>query len=199
MERTITVVGHGIATVVPDLAVVRVSVAAVESSVAVAWLRVSKLTDRAVATARALVEDRGLEAHVASVWPQHGSEGPPRYEARRGVVVHCPDLEVAGGLLEALVAEVGDALQIEGIGLEVGDPSEAMDQARNEAFGDAEVKAGRLAERAGASLGAVIAIDESGHDGSPRPMARALRAETAALVPGEQQLAASLQITWQLV
>ncbi len=199
MERTVTVTGHGSTSLVPDRAVVRVAVTVVEETVAAAWRRVSALTDLAVATAREVVGDPGLEAHAVSVWPQTDGDRRLRFEARRGVVVHCGDLTVAGALLEALVDEVGDALQVEGIGLEVADPTAALDDARERAFDDAEARARRLAARAGATLGDVLTIDDSAVGGPPYPSARAMKAEAATLVPGEQHLEASLRITWQLV
>lgn len=195
MERTITVVGHGAATVVPDTAVVRVAVSAVAETVARAWEQVTAATDRALAAARREVDDPALEAHAVNLWPRTEPDGQQRFEARRGVVVHCADLGGAGALLEVLVAEVGDALQVEGIGVEVADAAEALERARDEAFGDAEAKARRLAARAGAALGEVVTIDESGGVAGPGP--RVLRAD-AALVPGEQRLEASLQVTWLL-
>jgi uncharacterized protein YggE len=70
---------------------------------------------------------------------------------------------------------------------------------------EARRRAELLAGAAGAGLGAVLTIDETGGGApGPQPMPRAKMAMMATAndvptSPGEQQLQASVQVTWELV
>ncbi len=112
--------------------------------------------------------------------------GPPGFQARHSLVIRCPDIEAAGGLLTALADAVGDRLEIEGVSLEVSDQTAATAAAREAAYADAVERATHLAGLAGAGLGDVQDVVEGGgFGGGPvRAAAKAMSA-AASFQPGE--------------
>lgn len=197
-SRTVTVTGHGTATVVPDSAVVRVAAVHRAAGVAQALAGVSASVEQIVALAR----DSG---HLAgstgvTVWPwsdQHGKAAG--FEARHVLAVRCQSVEEAGSLLGALADEVGDALVVEGVSLEVANPSAARATAAEAAWDEARAHAAHLAALAGATLGEVTSIGESsGGPGGPSPVAFRSVEQPPGLEPGETSVRAAVTVTWQL-
>jgi len=89
--------------------------------------------------------------------------------------------------------------RIESIRFEVSDPAAYLDQACEAAWNDAQHKAEQLASLAGAELGEVLTINESGR--GVQPLAgRPVTAEAAAvpIEPGSQTIGVDLQVTWSL-
>lgn len=199
MERTVTVTGHGSATAVPDTAVVRVAAAQRAASVADAFAGVTAAVALIGRTAREHAEERKIASRDLSLWPAHDNQGRPSgFEARHAVEIGCPSIEAAGALLEALVAAVGDRLQVESVQLQVSDPARLVTEAREAAYADAVARATHLATLAGATLGQVIAVSEGGA-GGPVPMmeARSFKAD-ADFLPGESSTGAAVTVTFAL-
>jgi uncharacterized protein YggE len=197
--RTVTVTGHGTATVVPDSAVVRVATACRAAGVAEALSGVSTSSDRVVEVARG--RDLVPGSTGLSVWPWHDHEGRAGgFEARHSLAVRCESVEEAGELLSELAEAVGDALVVDGVSLDVGDTSAARATAAEAAWDDARAHAVHLAALAGASLGEVVAIAEGGSQGpgGPPPVALKAAEATARLEPGETAVHGSVTVTWLL-
>jgi uncharacterized protein YggE len=146
-----------------------------------------------------------VQTQVVRLYPRYeerpGDEGQRElvgYTATNVVQVLLRDLGAVGDILDAAVQAGGN--RIEGIRFEVSDPAAHLDQAREVAWNDAEHKAEQLADLAGARLGEVLTISESGRGPQPiveRPMA----VEAAAAVPiepGSQTIEVDLQVTWLL-
>ena len=168
--RTVTVTGQGEARVAPDSAVVRVS--AVHGRPA--WPRPSPApTARPtqIATTAAAVHDPGagrLDVAADLDRPRRRPGRPAGFQARHSLVIRCPDIEAAGGLLTALADAVGDRLEVEGVSLEVADQSGAVVAAREAAYADAVDRATHLAALAGAELGDVQDVVEGGASAARR-------------------------------
>ncbi len=195
--RTVTVTGHGVATVVPDSAVVRITTVHRTAGVAEALAGVSASAARAGDLAR----ERGLlpGSTGLNVWPWHDREGEAvGFEARHSLAVRCPSVEEAGELLTALADAVGDALVVDGVSLDVGDPSDVRATAAEAAWDDARAHAAHLAALAGASLGEVVAISEGAPGGAGGPAPVALKAAGAGLEPGETAVHGAVTVTWTL-
>jgi uncharacterized protein len=197
--RTVTVTGHGTATVVPDSAVVRVAAVHRATGVAEALAGVSASFEHVVVVAR----ERGLlpGSTGLSVWPWHDHEGRPGgFEARHTLAVRCPSVEEAGDLLTALAEVLGDALVVEGVSLDVADTSAPRATAAEAAWDDARAHAAHLAALAGASLGEVIGIAEgqSPGPGGHSPMAFKEAADSARIEPGETTVHGAVTVTWLL-
>jgi uncharacterized protein YggE len=199
--QTVTVTGTGIVTVVPDSAVVRLAACARGSGVAEAYAAMAGAAATVVEVAHRHTEERRVASTGISVWSARDHEGREAgYEARHSYSVACPDLAAAGALLGELAGEVGDALAVDGVALEVTEDHGAGDRAREAAFDDARERAAQLARMAGAGLGAVQSIVEGDVHRGPTPMPRmALASATAAgLEPGEASVTTTVTVVWEL-
>jgi uncharacterized protein len=197
--RTVTVTGHGVATVVPDSAVVRVATVHRAAGVAEALSGVSGSAEQVVEVARErtlLPGSTGL-----SVWPWHDQEARAGgFEARHSLAIRCASVEEAGDLLAALAEAVGDALVVDGVSLDVSNTSDARATAAEAAWDDARAHAAHLAALAGTTLGDVVAIVEGGSGvGAPSPAALKTSDVTARLEPGEASVHGALTVSWTLV
>ncbi|PUA80574.1 SIMPL domain-containing protein [Nocardioides currus] len=198
-ERTVTVTGQGSTTVVPDTAVVRVAAVARAAAVAEAFAASSAAASQIGVVARRHTQDRRIASSGINVWPWHDNQGQQRgFEARHSLTIGCPDLDAAGGLLDELAAQVGDALAVDGVALEVSDPTAARDEAVAAAYADARRQAERLAALAGAALGDVVAIGHGGGPGGGSLRGMDAMAMSAKIEPGETNVGASLSVTWAL-
>lgn len=201
MKRTVTVTGQGIAQVVPDSAVVHVAAVHRATSVGEAFAGVSSAVAAITARARAHVEPARIGSRDLNVWPAHDNQGRQTgFECRHTVEIRCPSLEVAGSLLSALVAEIGDRLQVESVSLEATDTSAAQASAREAAYADAMARATHLAGLAETVLGWPLTISEGG---GVHPVGRDFVRESAARAdmgfePGERAIGASLTVTFAL-
>jgi uncharacterized protein YggE len=200
ITRTVTVTGQGSAQVVPDSAVVNVAAVHRARSVDEAFAGVTSAVEAITARARTFVEPARIGSRGLDVWPAHDNEGRQSgFECRHTLQIRCPSLDVAGPLLTALVAEVGDRLQVEGVALEASDTSAAQTAAREAAYADAVARATHLAGLADTALGWAVAISEGG---AAHPVGRELRAASAkadlSFEPGEHAIGASLTVTFAL-
>ena len=201
MERTVTVTGQGQSRAVPDRAVLRIGVAHRAPGVADAVAGVDSGVRLAGEVARRFTTPARIGSGGLNLWPAHDQQGQQvGFEARHQLVIACDDLDVAGKLVGALAAEVGDRLQIEGVSLEVSDPAAAQTAAREAAYADATARAEHLAGLSGATLGEVLQLVEGGGAmplmGAAPMFAAAAR--DVAFEPGESTLNSSVTVTWLL-
>jgi uncharacterized protein len=198
--RTVTVTGQGTAREVPDTVVVRVAASHRAAGVAEALAGADSAADEIVAVARDHTEAHRIQSTTLNLWPAYDNEGRQSgFEARHSLTIAVPDMQKAGAMLTGLAGRVGDRLQVESVGLEVGDARRAVQQARAAAYADAVARANHLAELAGAQIGDVQAMAEGGAS-LPVPMADAgfREAKSAAIQPGETSIATSLTVTFSL-
>ena len=195
--RTLTVTGHGEARVAPDAAVVRVSVVHLAPVVADALAGADRAAEAAVTVARRHTAPERVASTGLSIWRDGKEDGVPGdFRARHSLTVACPSIDAAGALLTELADVVGDALQVEGVSLEVSDPAAAAHEAREAAYADAVERATHLAALAGAALGDPQEIVEGGPVAGPVRFARA--AAPVSFQPGETGVGASVTVTVQL-
>jgi hypothetical protein len=205
-RRTVNVAGTGQISAQPDVAVVTLGVQTEAEEAATALTENSQQMQALVD----VLKDAGLAAEdiqtqVVRLYPRYeekpGDESQRElvgYTATNVVEVRLRDLEAVGSILDGAAQAGGN--RIEGIRFEVSDPATYLDQAREAAWNDARHKAEQLADLAGAELGEVLTISESGRGPQPiveRPMA----VEAAAAVPiepGSQTIEVDLQVTWLL-
>ena len=198
--RTVTVTGHGSTAVAPDTAVVRVAAVARAAGLAEAFASASTAAAQIGVVARRHTVEERIASTGITVWPWHDNQGRQRgFEARHSLSIGCSDLDAAGALLDELAGEVGDALAVDGVALEVAETTAARDRAVAAAYADALRQAEQLAGLAGASLGDVLAIAQGGSaGGGPGFRGMDAIAASAKLEPGETTVAASLSVTWAL-
>ncbi|WP_109506028.1 SIMPL domain-containing protein [Nocardioides speluncae] len=202
MERTVTVTGQGESRAVPDAASIRISLHHRAAGVADAVTGADSAARQAVATARTFTTPQRVASSGLQVWPAHDHEGRQNgFEARHELSIRCDDVTVAGKLVGALAAEVGDRLQIDSFSLDVSDPAAAKTAAREAAYADARVKAEHLARLGDAILLEVLAIAEGGSSG-PGPI-YAMEAAMGgkrdmSFEPGETAIGATVTVTWRI-
>lgn len=199
--NTVTVTGTGTSRVAPDTAVVRLAAVARGAGVAEAYAAMSAAASVLVAVAGQHTEERRVASSGVSLWPSHDHTGArDGFEARHSFAIGCADLAAAGEMLARLAAEVGDALAVEGVALEVTDDHGAAAKAREAAFHDARERAAQLARMAGAGLGAVQSMVEGDAAAGPAPMPRAamLKDSAGPLAAGETEVTSSVTVVWEL-
>jgi uncharacterized protein len=198
--RTVTVTGQGEARLAPDSAVVGVSAVHTASGAAEALAGADNAAAAIAATARGFTTPERIGSTSLQIWRDHDQSGRPTgFSARHSLVLRCPDIAAAGGLVTALAEAVGDRLEIEGVSLEVSDQSAASAAAREAAYADAVDRATHLAGLASAQLGEPQQVTEGGVvGGGPAHMAKLSAQSDATFQPGETAVGASVTVTFQL-
>lgn len=210
-NRTLTTVGTGTATAVPDRIAFDVTVGltrddldiALDDTSAVMKTVLKTLTDQGVDQAD--VRTTGL-----SMNPVYDYEENARafrgYRVSQQLAV-LADLDGAGDLVPAIIEAAGNAARVGDLRLQVGDPEEVVAEARVDAVAQARAKAEEYAAATGQELGEVITLTEvaPGRDRDQLVESAAYRggatAADFASVPiraGESDLVAQVQVVWEL-
>lgn len=202
------VVATGEVNAVPDLATIGAGVVTQALTAAGAMRENAQRTAMTVAAIRkAGVADRDIQTTSISLSPQYryAENKPPEitgYQASSRVSVRFRDVKVAGPILDSLVA--AGANQIDGPTLSIDKPEPLLDQARAQAIATARARAALYAEAAGLRVKRIIAISEGGFEAPPpRPMPMMIRAQAkeamdSSIEAGEQKLAISVSVTFEL-
>ena len=162
--QTISVVGFGSVTAIPDLVDIRVGVTTIRDDAGDAVRANDELMMGVTEAIRALgVAETDVKTTQLNMWAerQYGPEGPTnvvRYNLTNVVLVRLRDVDMAGDLLSAATA--AGANTIEGISYTIEDPSELQRRAREEAVDDARERAQHLASLLGATVGSVNQVVE---------------------------------------
>jgi uncharacterized protein YggE len=200
-KRTITVIGTGTAAVTPDVVRLDLRIGHDAADVAAALSGASAgLTAASRIVREQGVADADIRTLGADIQQRFDREGQPSgFTAQQRLRVTVRDVQSVGAILEATAGELGNALLVDQVALDVADRSEGLTRARDAAYADARAKAEQYAALAGAALGAVAEVAESGAVPLARP-ARAMR-EMAMAMPvetGDQELSASVMVRWLL-
>ena len=123
--------------------------------------RIPEAMEHVVAALRdAGISRDDLQTEQVSVWPRTSDDGVSivGYDASNTVRATIRDLDRAGGIVDAAVA--AGANQVYGPSLTVSDAEAHYRAAVDAAFDDARARAEAIAEKAGVTLGAPVAIVE---------------------------------------
>lgn len=205
---TITVTGEGDVAATPDQAVVSMGVTSQGETAAEAMAASSAALTAVLERLKAAgIEGKDIQTSTLNLNPNwvlssDGSAAPTidGYVASNVLSVRVRALEGLGGVLDAVIADGANSLN--GISFGLADPDPLLDEARRQAVADARARAELLVAAAGAQLGRIVSISESGGMAPPMPMYRMEAAMGAPPVPvegGEVGLAASVTITWEIV
>ena len=202
---SITVVGSGSVSGVPDTAEVTAGVVTQAATASQAMSQNSAAMEQVLKALAALgIADRDIHTTNVSIVPQRASSQPSRpapspvvgYEVTNQVRVRVRNLSSLGRLLDTLVSQGANALG--GIGFSIADPAPLLEQARSKAMVDARQKAQVYATAAGVKVGRVIFIRDASAT-PPRPMSGRMMAMGATpIAPGEQELEVSVSVTYAL-
>ena len=196
---TISVVGEGLATARPDMAVVSVGVVSQAPRARDALAQNSKSMTEVIAAVKAAgIESRDIETSQISLRPQYsypgqGSREAPKlvaYEASNNISIRVRSFDKLGGLLDNLVTS--GANQVRGVELTVAEPGPLRDKARAAAMKDAIRKAEILAHAAGVRIVRLFSASEDVPE-APRPVAMRMAADAASrpqvpIEAGEQEI-----------
>lgn len=205
----ITISGEGTATLVPDAAVLTLSVVTPGDNAPEALDANSRQLTAIVETLKAAgLDERDLQTSGFSINPRYADRrddpnAPLKiigYEVRNGLSVRVRDLTRLSGVLDEVVK--AGANEMGGISFQVSDREAALNDARKAAVKDARAKAELYAQAAGVRLGRLVMISEMGSGSGPVPMFKAEMAMMRADVPvqaGEESLSASVTLQFELV
>nr|WP_114227784.1 MULTISPECIES: SIMPL domain-containing protein [Sphingomonas] len=190
---------------VPDVAIITTGVVtrAVNASDALAQ-NAARVERVRAAVRRAGVAERDVQTSSVNLNPDYVyAEGqPPRltgYQASNQLSVRFRDIRTSGAIIDALVAQ--GANQISGPNLTIDKPEAALDEARTKALAVGRARAALYARSLGMQVIRLVSVSEGGAAPvGPVPMAmmRTARAADTEIVPGEQQLSVTLQMSFEL-
>lgn len=200
------VVAEGRSTRVPDLATIRAGVVTQGTTAQAALSENATRMDRVIAALkRAGVADRDLQTATIQLNPQYryGENVPPAitgYQATNTVSVRFRDVAKSGAILDALVREGANQIDGPNLGLEAMDT--AMDEARTDAIRRARARAELYARAAGLRVERILVIAEGATALPPQPMPqmmmRAEMAKDSQVLPGEQEINATVTVRFLL-
>jgi len=200
----VTVSGAGMVAAASDLAEITTGVVTQAPTAAQALAANSQAMERLLQALGGLgIAARDIQTTSISVSPlrRPGRDGQPPeivgYEVSNQVRVKVRDLSRLGRVLDQQVGQ--GANLVYGIRFGLQEPAPRLDEARKLAMADARRKAGLYATAAGLKLGRVVAVHEAGA-ATPRPeMApRVMMSAAVPVAPGEQEIQASLTVTFTL-
>jgi uncharacterized protein YggE len=202
------IVATGEVDAVPDVATIGAGVVTQSPTAAAAMADNAKRTAATVAAIRkAGIADRDIQTTAVSLSPQYryADNQPPTitgYQASSRISIRFRDVKAAGPILDSLVA--AGANQIDGPVLSVDKPEPLLDEARQKAIATAKARAALYARAAGLQVKRIVAISEGSYEmPSPRPVpmmmhAAQIKAADTSIEAGEQKLAVSVSVTFEL-
>lgn len=202
-------VASGKVSRVPDVALISAGVQTRSSTATGAIEENAARMERVrAALKRAGIAERDIQTSTINLNPDYAYEQnqPPRltgYNATNMVSVRFRDIRRAGQILDALVREGANSLN--GPNLVIDKPEEAYDEAKMKALAEGRARADRYARALGKRVVRLISVSESGAMmPPPRPyaademMATASRVAKTQIDPGEQDVEASLSMSFEL-
>lgn len=213
---SLQITGHGEVVAAPDTAYVTSGVTSQGVTAKEALdANSTDMTALIAALKAAGIDPKDIQTSGFSVYPNYvytdardanGYTLPPKingYMVTNNVTVRVRDLDVLGSVLDQAVT-VG-ANTINGVTFAVADPSDLLDEARKQAFADAQHKADLYAAAASLELGAISLVSEQvGYAPPPQPYVmreQALAAPTDKAVPveaGQLTFTIDVNVNWDI-
>lgn len=208
---TLTLSADGVVSAAPDTAIVSLGVVQeAETADAALGANNTAMKKTLAALKDAGVADRDIATSSFTIDPvlvyppqkADGTQEAPKitgYRVSNAVTVKLRDIAKAGGLLDKVI-RVG-ANEVRGVSFTVDDQDSLMDEARVAAMKTLETRAELYAKTGGFTLKRILAVSEGAQDRPPVPMMMAKAASMADTVPfaaGEQDIRATVNITWEI-
>lgn len=193
---SVTTLGHGVVTLVPDEANVTAGVHTQAATAADALAQNSNLMIDVVAALKG-AGGRDLQTQQVSLEPQTDANGNVQSYAADDSVSADAAIADAGKLVDQAVA--AGANNVSGPTLSVSDYAARYRDALAKAVGDAKAKAEALAQAGSFALGAVSSVSEQGAP-APEPVFQAASAKSAdtPIEPGTQDVTADCSVTFRI-
>lgn len=206
-QRTVSVMGSGMAYLVPDIAYIYVGVHTEESSAADAVKENNAQTQKVIKALRKFgIDSKDIQTTNFSIWPQErydpltgAPSGQKTYVVDNTVYVTMRDLDKLGELLDTVIA--AGANTVNSVQFDVADKDAALKQARADAVKDAMEKAQELASAAGLNLGEIQSIGFS--DSQPYPIfggkgGGAAVEAAVPIQPGQLTFTVTVNVTYEI-
>lgn len=207
---TISVMGEGRVSAVPDIAELSFGVQTGREATAQAAMQKLEKHMSAIIDA---VKKQGIEPkdiQTESLWLnpafdwKDGEQIPRGYEATQSLRVKVRDLEKIGAVLSAATA--AGANQVGGINFTIDDPEELRAEARAKAIEHAQQKAGTLAGQLGKTLGDLRGFSEGGSEVPSPFLSRGMMEGLGGgggggplpIPSGEQEVVTSVVLTYEI-
>jgi uncharacterized protein YggE len=204
---SVRVHGTGSAAVAPDRVTVRLGVDIVRPDPGQAFRDAAASVTRLLEVLGGLdIDPRWVRTVDIGLGPRHhhrpnGQTEMVGYGAGHRLVVALPTLDGVERMLSEVVDAV-EGVQLEGVTLSPTVSANALVQARTAAFDEARRQAEHWAELAGRTLGAVLSVDEGGHDSGPRmPRGGSFALAAAGGMPvaaGDEAVTVGITVVWEL-
>jgi uncharacterized protein YggE len=194
---TVTVLGHGVISAVPDEATVTAGVRTDAPTAADALARNAKVMNDVVAALKG-AGGKELQTQQVSLYPQtDGQNTVTGYVAQNSVSAKSK-IDAAGALIDAAVA--AGANTVDGPTLDVSGRDALYRDALKQAVGDARAKAQALGEAGGFGIGQVSSVTEQGSEPQPVFAQAAPVAKSGAtpIEPGSQDITADVTVTFRI-
>ncbi len=211
-QEGIWVSGKGEVTVTPDMATLRLGIAAQAATVAEAQSQAAEAMDRVMSAladngvAKKDIQTRHFSIHQVTKWDRaKEQEIVVGYRVTNMVTAKIREIDKAGSIIDAVAVAGGDLTRIDSIGFSVDDPSAYYEEAREKAMADAKAKAEQLAELSGVRLGKPTYISESSYAPPiiyPRGVEEAsipAPAPPTPITPGEIEISLTVQVIYAIL
>ena len=173
MQRTLTVIGKGKATIIPEIVYVTIGVHTENENASEAVTANNQQSEKVANALKAFdIEETDVQTSNFSIYPQQQYDNEGKFQGIKYVVdntvfVTLRDISQLGDLLDAVVK--AGANSINSVQFDVEDREAALSEARAAAVKNAEKQAQELAKAAGVTLGQVQTIG-SYSGGTPIPL-----------------------------
>lgn len=207
----ISVCGHGTARIKPDQAQLQVAVQAFSTNAEDARAQSAQAMSAVLdALKKQGVADKDIQTGYLSIQPSYdyssGKQRQTGYVAYNSVSVTIHNVDNVGSVVDAVTQAGGNHVLINGVQFSSSDPSQAQDEAVQNALADARRQAQKVAAGSGVSLGTPISIqigscgqvnvpqtsfstaDKGAAGGSP----------TTPIQPGQQQVDAYVGVVFSI-
>lgn len=194
-QNTVTTLGHGSVTVVPDQATIT---AGVHTQAATAAAALSANASRMNAVIAALKARGGtdIQTQQVSLSPQTDAKGNVTGYAADNSVNADSAIAATGALIDAAVA--AGANTISGPALSASDQDAAYRKALGGAVDDARAKANALAAAGGFGVGPVVSVTEQSSSPPPLFAAAPAKAGSTPVEPGSEQVTADVTVSFAI-
>lgn len=194
---TVTTVGHGVVTLVPDQANVTAGVHTQAPTAAAALSQNATLMNDVIAALKQ-AGGKDLQTQQVSLFPQSGEDGKVTGYAADNSVSASTSIADAGALIDAAVG--AGANTVSGPTLSVSDRDAQYRNALKKAVEDARAKAQALSEAGGFGVGPVSTVTEQ--SSAPQPVfeaaAAAGKVASTPVEPGTQDITADVSVTFRI-
>jgi uncharacterized protein YggE len=193
---SVTTIGHGVVTLVPDEATVTAGVHTQATTAAAALAQNAKLMNEVIAALKN-GGGRDVQTQQVSLYPQSDGNGDVRGYVADNSVAATTGIAQAGVLIDAAVA--AGANTVSGPSLGISGRDARYREALGKAVDDARAKAEALAKAGGFGVGPVSSVTEQAQD-VVRPIYQAAVAKDAStpVEPGTQDVTADVSVTFRI-